>query len=197
VLSRSRPCRLAAISHQPPSLLTPPSQDSPVSQSQSYVTTDGQPACLSWCQASIWGLRPDFYYCQTVAGLLMSGALSDERTSLPFIVVAGPRQSSHSWESRGTRDHIFLSQIRDSPSLEGQVDSWSLLYSQSLRRTAQKTPLPRFTRLLRATELLPRNGYFSGFAVLDLNKYATMKIVNRSWPRFEPCTSRILVLGKV
>jgi hypothetical protein len=46
---------------------------------QSYVTTDGQSASLSWCQASIWGLRPDFYNCQTVAGLLMWGALSDTK----------------------------------------------------------------------------------------------------------------------
>jgi hypothetical protein len=67
------------------------------SQSQSYITTDGQSASLSWCQAPISGLRPDFYYCQTVAGLLMWGALSDERTRLPFTVSAGPRQSSHSW----------------------------------------------------------------------------------------------------
>jgi hypothetical protein len=43
--------------------------------SQSYVTTDGQSASLSWNKAPIWGLRPDLYYCQTVAGLLC-GALS-------------------------------------------------------------------------------------------------------------------------
>jgi hypothetical protein len=42
--------------------------------------------------APIWGLRPDFYYCQTVAGLLMWGALSDERTGLLFTIAAGPRQ---------------------------------------------------------------------------------------------------------
>jgi hypothetical protein len=30
----------------------------------------GQSASLSWCQALIWGTKPDFYYCQTVAGLL-------------------------------------------------------------------------------------------------------------------------------
>jgi hypothetical protein len=66
------------------------------SQSRSYVTTDGQSASLPWCQAPIWGLRPDFYYCQRVAGLLMWGALSDERTGLPFTIAAGPRQLSHS-----------------------------------------------------------------------------------------------------
>jgi hypothetical protein len=41
--------------------------------------------------APIWGLRPDFYYWQTAAGLLMRGALSDERTGLSFTIVADPR----------------------------------------------------------------------------------------------------------
>jgi hypothetical protein len=53
-----------------------------VSESVSYITTDGQSASLSWCQTPIWGLRPEFYYCQTIAGLLMWGALSDEKTGL-------------------------------------------------------------------------------------------------------------------
>jgi hypothetical protein len=43
-------------------------------------------------------------HCQTVAGLLMWGALSDQRTGLSFTVAAGPRQRSHSrvrvaWDS--------------------------------------------------------------------------------------------------
>jgi hypothetical protein len=63
---------------------------------ESYVTTDGQSASLSWNKAPIWGLRPHFYYCQTVAGLLMWGALSDERAGLSFTIAAGPRQGSHS-----------------------------------------------------------------------------------------------------
>jgi hypothetical protein len=54
-------------------------------------------ASLSSCQAPIWGLRPDFYYCQIVADLLMWGALSDERTGLPFTIAAGPRQRILSW----------------------------------------------------------------------------------------------------
>jgi hypothetical protein len=58
--------------------------------------TDGQPASLSWKKALIWGLRPDFYYCQTVAGLLMWGALSEKWTGLSFTIAAGPRQRSHS-----------------------------------------------------------------------------------------------------
>jgi hypothetical protein len=50
----------------------------------SYITTDGQSASLSWCQAPVWGLWPNFYYCQTIAGLLMWSALSDERSGLSF-----------------------------------------------------------------------------------------------------------------
>jgi hypothetical protein len=73
--------------------------------SQSYtITTDGQSASLSWNKAPIWGLRPDLYYCQTVAGLLMWGALSDERTGLSFTIAAGYRKHGHSrvrvpWDS--------------------------------------------------------------------------------------------------
>jgi hypothetical protein len=37
-------------------------------ESESYITTDGQSAILSWSKAPIWGLRPDFYYCLTIAG---------------------------------------------------------------------------------------------------------------------------------
>jgi hypothetical protein len=61
------------------------------SESESYVTTDGQPASLSWNKAPIWGLLPDLYYYLTVAGLLIWGALSDERPGLSFTIAAGPR----------------------------------------------------------------------------------------------------------
>jgi hypothetical protein len=62
---------------------------------ESYVTTDGQSASLSWNKAPIWGLRPEFYYCRTVAGFVDVGALSDERTVLSFTIAAGSRQSTH------------------------------------------------------------------------------------------------------
>jgi hypothetical protein len=62
---------------------------------ESYVTTDGQPASLSWNKAPIWGLRPDLYYCLTDTGLLIWGAISDERTDLSFTIAAGSRQRSH------------------------------------------------------------------------------------------------------
>jgi hypothetical protein len=50
----------------------------------SYITTDGQSASMSWCQAPIWGLWPDYYYCQTIAVLLTWASLSDERSGLSF-----------------------------------------------------------------------------------------------------------------
>jgi hypothetical protein len=64
-------------------------------ESESYVMTDGQPASLSWNKAPFWGLLPDLYYCLTVAGFLIWGALSDKRTSLSFAIATGPRQRSH------------------------------------------------------------------------------------------------------
>jgi hypothetical protein len=81
-------------------------------ESESYVTTDGQSANLFWNKAPIWGLRPDFYYRRTLAGLLMWGALSDERTGLSFTIAAGRSQRSHSLvRALWTRDHILLSRI--------------------------------------------------------------------------------------
>jgi hypothetical protein len=86
------------------------------SESESYVTTDSQSASLSCNKAPIWGLRSDFYYCQTIAGLLVWGVLSDERTGLSFALTAGPRQRSQSWvQVPSDSDHTLVSQIRDFP----------------------------------------------------------------------------------
>jgi hypothetical protein len=42
-------------------------------ESASYVTTDVQPASLSWNKAPIWGLRPDLYYLCDSYGLVLVG----------------------------------------------------------------------------------------------------------------------------
>jgi hypothetical protein len=73
-----------------------------IPESQSYFATECQSTSLN--KAPIWGFRPDFYYCQTVPGLLMWSALSDDRTGLSFTTPAGPRQCIHSqvrvpWDS--------------------------------------------------------------------------------------------------
>jgi hypothetical protein len=107
------------------------------SQSQSYVTTDGQSASLSWCQAPIWGTIPDFCYCQTVAGLLMWGALSDQRMGLSFTIAGGPRQCSHIYSLQTLTAvllHEFytvfvmvISPIYISPARTAQITSFPLL----------------------------------------------------------------------
>jgi hypothetical protein len=50
--------------------------------------TDGQPASLSWYQAPIWDLRADFFFCLTVVGLLIWGALYEERMNLSLVQYA-------------------------------------------------------------------------------------------------------------
>jgi hypothetical protein len=97
---------------------------SPISltQSRSNITTDSQSASLSWYQTPIWGSWPDFYSCQTIAGLLIWGALSDERMGLSFTIAAVFASAVIlRSESRRAHDHILLSHIWDSPNLEDQV----------------------------------------------------------------------------
>jgi hypothetical protein len=67
-----------------------------LTESDSYVATNGQPASLSWNKAPICGLRIDLYYYRTVADLLMWGTLSDEMVGLVFTIAGGLRQRSHS-----------------------------------------------------------------------------------------------------
>jgi hypothetical protein len=76
--------------------------------------TNGQSASLSWNKAPIWFLGLDSYYSLTVVGLLMWGALSDERMDLSFTIAAGLASAVfHGSKSHGTCNHILLSQIRD------------------------------------------------------------------------------------
>jgi hypothetical protein len=85
-----------------------------LTESEPYVTTNGQSDSLYWNKAPIWSLLPDFYYCQTVVGLLLWGVLSDKRTGLSFTVAAGPRQCSHSrvWVPWDSRLYFIVSDLR-------------------------------------------------------------------------------------
>jgi hypothetical protein len=69
-----------------------------------------QPASLSWCQTVIWDPREDFYYCQTVVGLLTCGAFSDERMVLLHLLLVLASAVIPWRESRWTQVHILLSQ---------------------------------------------------------------------------------------
>jgi hypothetical protein len=161
LLPGSCPCRLATISRQPHTLtagfsllqLLAPSWTTwlqvELKVSQSYVTTDGQSASLSWCQA------PSVAQGQisvTVRQLRLSwgGAPSLKRgracrlqllLNLASAIILGS-------ESSGTHDHTLLSQILASPILEDQVPvlisltrwpSWYSLGTDATENTASKS----------------------------------------------------------
>jgi hypothetical protein len=65
------------------------------SEFEFYVTTDGQPASLSWHKRPSGAYDQIFITCVTVTVLFLWGALSDERPGLSFVYAAGPRQRSH------------------------------------------------------------------------------------------------------
>jgi hypothetical protein len=93
-----------------------------VCQNHSYITTDGQSASLSWCQAPIWVTRPDFYYVRQLR-VCRCGAssLTGRRVCRLQLLVYLTSAVILGSESRGSRGHILLSQIRDSRNPEGQV----------------------------------------------------------------------------
>jgi hypothetical protein len=72
------------------------------------------PTIFSWCQAPIWDLRPDFYYCQTIAcSLIWETSLTIGRVcSLQLLLVLASAAIIES-ASRGTRNRILLSKILD------------------------------------------------------------------------------------
>jgi hypothetical protein len=77
-------------------------------KSQSYVTTDGQSASLSWCLAPHLGPKTRFLLLSDSCGFV------DVRTGLSFTIAAGPRQRSHSrvWVPRDSWPHFTASDLR-------------------------------------------------------------------------------------
>jgi hypothetical protein len=75
------------------------------------------------------GSRPDFCYCLTVAGLLIWGALSDDRTDLSFTTAAGPRQRSHS-RFQIPRDSWPYFTVSDSRLLQTRVSGSRIYITQ-------------------------------------------------------------------
>jgi hypothetical protein len=178
----------------------------------SYVTTHGQSASLSWNKAPIWGLRPDFYYRPTVAGLLMWGALSDERTGVSLqLLLALASAVILGSESLGTRDRILLSQIWDFPfrrllRLAGhgggirprtRVCSWlskfTLLSSSSWisERTPRIVQLPcchakRFSRCYENTCLASRWLAMDAVVVIQLPQIIRYLGIASCWLAMDP-----------
>jgi hypothetical protein len=100
------------------------SHNSILSQSQIYFTSGGlPPISSSWRQAP-WDSPPVFFSSQLNTCLYSPYVTSSQTRgwvyslqlllTLASAVILRP-------ESRGTHDHILLSQIRDSPNMEGQV----------------------------------------------------------------------------
>jgi hypothetical protein len=98
--------------------------------------------------------KDQIFISQTVAGLLMWGALSDKKTGLSLTVVADPRQRSHS-RIRFPRDLWPYFTVSDSraPNLEGQVP----IFVSPRNRVTRLYPHPDtgfpFRRLLRLAGL--------------------------------------------
>jgi hypothetical protein len=92
------------------------------SQSQSHVTIDNQSPSLSWCQAPS-GAQDQTFVTARRLRVCCCGSPSltrewDCRLQMLLVLASAARLGS---EFRGTHDHRLLSQIRDSPNLEGQV----------------------------------------------------------------------------
>jgi hypothetical protein len=128
-----------------------------------YVTTDGQPASLSWYKAPIWGLRPDFYHLCDSYGLVLVGRplWREDGSDFNYMLLALASAISLGSKSLGTRDHILLSHIWDFPfrpllrlagswwrySIPPPQLAWGPHYIAS-GRTQQKTPLSTVFLLL-------------------------------------------------
>jgi hypothetical protein len=110
------------------------------SQSQSYFTNGGlPPICSSWWQ-TLWDSRPVILFSN--CGYVISSLTRWWVCRLQLLLALASAVILKS-ESRGTHDHLVLSQIRDSPNLEGQVpvfisprNSMARLYARALRSFA-------------------------------------------------------------
>jgi hypothetical protein len=148
------------------------------SESESFVTTDGQSASLSWNKAPIWGVLPVFITVRLLQ-VCYCGALSLTKgrvcrlqmlLALASAVILGS-------QSRGTRDHILLAQIQDflliasydsqgygggiRPHLHmGSPNNWLCpLLTTPRHGPRRSSPFPTVTLLLRAYSLPRESDY--------------------------------------
>jgi hypothetical protein len=63
------------------------------SESESYITTEGQSASPSWKKAPVWGLRSDFYYCQLWVCWCGALSLTRGRVCRLQLLLVSPAQS--------------------------------------------------------------------------------------------------------
>jgi hypothetical protein len=87
-------------------------------QSQIYITTDSIPPSSSSWRRAPWDSRPEFYFSQLNTcgySTYIISSLTRGRVCHLHLLMALARAFILGSESRGTRDHILLSQIRDFP----------------------------------------------------------------------------------
>jgi hypothetical protein len=84
------------------------------SESESYVTADGQPASLSWNKEPIWGLRPDLYYmCDSYGLVLVRCPLWREDGSVVYnCCLPSPAQPFSGLSPVGLRPYFTVSDSR-------------------------------------------------------------------------------------
>jgi hypothetical protein len=90
----------------------------PLSESESYVTTDGQSGSLSWYKAPIWGLRPDFFFAVGQLRVCWYGALSLTRgrvcrlqllsRPVPYLCLSPLKSSLCVWNRRHLFSRLYL-----------------------------------------------------------------------------------------
>jgi hypothetical protein len=84
------------------------------SQSQSYITTDGQPASLSWCQKPIWEPRPIFPLLSLITFRQLrvcwcrSPSLTRSRVCSFQFLLSIASSAFLRFEFHGTQQHILL-----------------------------------------------------------------------------------------
>jgi hypothetical protein len=160
LLPGSRPCRLVAMSHQPPTLLTAVS-----GLSTTYSTrTERVRVTLGlavYRQSVLLGDKPlethdQYFFFQPNAcghSPYVTSSLTRGWVCLLQFVLALAIAVILMSESYGTHDHILLSQIRDSCNLEGQVPVFIYPPEQGGPVIPPGTGFP-FIRLVRLAELL-------------------------------------------
>jgi hypothetical protein len=188
LLPGSRPRRLEAISHQPPTLLTAVSRLSRLMVSQS----------LSLGVDPHIGLMTRYLLLFDSYGLVFRGALSDKRTGLSFVFAAGTRQRSLTgvrvpWDtwpyftvsdlklpfsSSPTTRRVTMEVLEPASTRVSPEKRAGFRYIASAQ-TAQTIPLPSLTPLPRVTWPLPSNIRFSGSTVLALSKYAAILFMRK------------------
>jgi hypothetical protein len=125
----------------PPHGYHPMSLSQQLSWVEFYVTTDGQPASLSWNKAPFWVLPVwQLWSCSCRAPSLTGG-----RVCLLYVLLALASAIFLWSESLGTLDHILLSQIWDFPFRRLLRFAVRLLLCHiAIERTGYRTLLPSY-----------------------------------------------------